>query len=76
MIVEKNIPDDVLERLHNLVSAIIYLEKRKDEAGLRDAIDKVIEMIKNENIIDVKMFTIWFNRMFHQKVDIEEIEKL
>ena len=69
LIVEKDIPDEVLERLHNLVSAIIYLEKRRDEKGLKKAINKVIEMIRDENIIDVKMFTIWFNRMFHQKVN-------
>ena len=63
-IVEKDIPDETLEMLHNLVAAIIYLEKRKDKKALKEAIDKVIEMIRQENIIDIRMFTIWFKRMF------------
>jgi hypothetical protein len=45
LIVEKDIPDEVLEKLHNLVSAIIFLEKRRDERGLKEAIKKVIGMI-------------------------------
>jgi predicted transposase/invertase (TIGR01784 family) len=75
-IIEKDIPDEVLLKLHNLISAIIYLEKRKDEKSLREAIDKVIELIKNENIIDIRMFTIWFRRMFRQKVEVEEYNKI
>ena len=75
-IVEKDIPDETLEMLHNLVAAIIYLEKRKDKKALKEAIDKVIEMIRQENIIDIRMFTIWFKRMFQQKVDFEETEKI
>ncbi|MBN2533438.1 MAG: Rpn family recombination-promoting nuclease/putative transposase [Spirochaetales bacterium] len=75
-IIEKDIPDDVLLKLHNLVSAIIYLEKRKDEKGLKEAINKVTDLIKDENIIDIRMFAIWFKRMFRQKVDIEEYDKI
>ena len=58
-IIEKDIPDETLERLHNLVSAIIYLEKRKDKKALKAAIDKVLEMIRQENIIDIRMFTVY-----------------
>jgi predicted transposase/invertase (TIGR01784 family) len=75
-IVEKDIPDEVLLRLHNLISAIIYLEKRKDEKNLREAINRIIELIKDESIIDIRMFTIWFKRMFRQKVDVEEYNKI
>lgn len=75
-IIEKDIPDEVLLRLHNLISAIIYLEKQKDEASLRKAIDNVIELIKDENIIDIRMFTIWFKRMFRQKVDLKDYNKI
>jgi predicted transposase/invertase (TIGR01784 family) len=75
-IIEKDIPDHVLLKLHNLISAIIYLEKRKNEKSLREAIDKVIELIKEENIIDIRMFTIWFRRMFRQKVDLDEYDKI
>jgi predicted transposase/invertase (TIGR01784 family) len=75
-IVEKDIPDEVLLKIHNLISAIIYLEKRKDETALREAIDKVIDLIKEENIIDIRMFTVWFKRMFRQKVNLEEYDKI
>ena len=43
---------------------------------MQKAIDKVVEMIKEENIIDIRMFTIWFKRMFRQKVNIEESDKI
>jgi len=75
-IIEKDIPDETLEKLHNLVSAVIYLEKRKDEKGLREAVDKVVEMIKNESLIDLRMFTIWFKRMFRQKINLKESDKI
>jgi len=62
--------------LHNLVSAVIYMEKQKSESQIAEAIDKVIEFVKNENIIDVRMFTIWINQMFKSKINENEIEKI
>jgi len=75
-IIEKDIPDEKLEMLHNLVSAVIYMEKQKSESQIAEAIDKVIEFVKNENIIDVRMFTIWINQMFKSKINENEIEKI
>ena len=75
-IIEKDIPDTTLEKLHNLVSAVIYLEKRKDKAGLEVVLDKIVEMIREEEMIDIRMFTIWFKRMFRQKVEPEESAKI
>ena len=75
-IIEKNIPDEKLEKLQNLVSAIIYLEKKRDEQGIGEAINKVVEMIKEENIKELRMFTIWFKRMFHQRVNPEDTDKI
>ena len=75
-IIEKEIPDKVLLKIHNLASAIIYLEKINDEKKLREAVDKVVDLIEKENIIDVRMFTIWFKRLFSQKVSEKEIEKI
>ena len=60
-IIEKDIPDVVLLNIHNLASAIILLEKNRDSAGLKVAVDQIIQLIKDENLIDVKMFTKWFN---------------
>jgi len=77
LIVEKDIPYEVLERLHNLVAAVVYLEKQKaEEKVLKGAIDKVIEFIKEEELIDVKMFTRWVINMFREKITEEEIEKI
>ncbi|MCK4796317.1 MAG: Rpn family recombination-promoting nuclease/putative transposase, partial [Spirochaetes bacterium] len=75
-IIQKDIPDEVLLKIHNLASAIIYLEKKRDEKGLKEAIDRVVELIKKESIIDIRMFTIWFKKMFKQKVEEEEVEKI
>ena len=75
-IIEKNISDEVLLKIHNLASAIIYLEKIKDEKKLKEAIDRAIKLIEKENIIDVRMFTIWFKRLFNQKVSPVEIAKI
>ena len=75
-IIEKDIPDEILLKIHNLASAIIYLEKRKDEKGLKEAIDNVINLIKDENIIDLRMFSVWFKRMFSQQAETEEIMKI
>lgn len=74
-IIEKDIPDEVLLQIKNLASAIIYLEKRKDEKGLKEAINSVIDLIKNEQIIDINMFTNWFKKMFKEKVDDKTIDK-
>lgn len=75
-IIEKNIPDDVLLKIHNIASAIIYLEKIKDEKKLKQAIDNAITLIEKENIIDIRMFAIWFKRIFKQKVNPVEINKI
>ena len=68
--------DEVLLEIHNIVSAIIYLEKHGNEKDFEKAIDKVVVLIKNENIIDVRMFANWFSKMFHESVSSEDIEKI
>ena len=75
-IIEKAISDKTLDHLHNLVAAVIYLEKQKDENKITEAIDKVIEFIKNENIIDIRIFTLWLKKMFRASVSEEQIEKI
>jgi len=45
-IIEKDIPNEVLEKLHNLVAAVVYLEKQDNEQKIADAVEKVIEFVK------------------------------
>ncbi|HCL56475.1 MAG TPA: hypothetical protein DHW82_05640 [Spirochaetia bacterium] len=75
-IIEKDIEDEVLMNLKNLIAGVILLEKKRDEAGLKTAIEKVIEFIKEEQIIDVRMFVNWFSKMFEEKIEEEEIRKI
>jgi predicted transposase YdaD len=71
-LIDKRIPDRFIPSFEYYK----IIEKGKDKNALKKAIDKVIEMIRQENIIDIRMFTIWFKRMFQQKVDFEETEKI
>ena len=75
-IIINDIPEESLLKLHNLVSAMMYLEKNKDEKKLREVIKNVIELIREENILDVKMFARWINRIFEKNICDEEIEKI
>ena len=76
LIVEKDIPDEVLDKLSNLTAALVYLEKQNDAKKLTLAIDKVLEYIKDENIIDIRMFTVWFTKMFRTSINQEDVEKI
>ena len=62
-IIERDIPDEILFDLNNLVAAVIYLEKQRNTRQLEAAIAKIVDMIKNENLLDVKQFAIWAKRM-------------
>jgi len=76
LIVEKDIPDEVLDKLSNLVAAVVYLEKQNDVKKLDIAIEKVLEYIKNENVFDLKNFTIWFTNMFRAEMDPALVERI
>jgi len=76
IIVEKDIADSVLLQIKSLASAIIYLEKQEDEAGIKEAIDKIIELISEEDIIDMEVFAKWFKRVFSSSVELEDRNKI
>lgn len=75
-IIEKEIPDEILLQIKGIVSAIIYMEKRKDEETLRSSIDQVIDLIKAEQPEIIRMFTVWLNRMFRNAVLPVDIDKV
>ncbi len=76
LIVEKDIPDEVLDKLSNLVAAVVYLEKQNEVKNLDIAIEKVLEYIKNESIFDLKIFTNWFTNMFRAEIDPVLVERI
>ena len=75
-LIEKDIPDENLERLHNLVAAVVYLEKQNDETRINEAIEKVIGFVKDEDIIDIRMFAVWLKNMFRADITDEQIGKI
>ena len=75
-VIENRIPDKVLKKIKGTVAAIIYLEKQKDEKKLNEAIKTVIELIKGEHPEQVRMFSVWLNRMFSNVFKSEETEKI
>jgi predicted transposase/invertase (TIGR01784 family) len=75
-VIEKEVPDRVLKRAKGLVSAIIYLEKQGDEAALGQAIETVIELIREEQPEQLRMFSVWVNRMFGKVLREEETERI
>jgi predicted transposase/invertase (TIGR01784 family) len=75
-VIEKEVPDRVLKRVKGLVSAIIYLEKQGDEAALGQAIETVIELIREEQPEQLRMFSTWVNRMFGRVLSEEDAERI
>jgi predicted transposase/invertase (TIGR01784 family) len=75
-VIEKEVPDKVLKRVKGLVSAIIYLEKQGDEAALVQAIETVIELIREEQPEQLRMFSTWVNRMFGKVLREEETGRI
>jgi len=53
-IIERDIPDETLFRLDNLVAAVIYLEKQRKADQLEEAVSRVVDMVRNEELIDVR----------------------
>jgi hypothetical protein len=75
-IIERDIPEETLGRIQGVLSAVIYLEKRRDTAELRGAIDRVIEMVETEQPEQLRMFKVWLNRMFRAAVADEHNDRI
>ena len=75
-VIENRIPDRVLKRIKGTVSAIIYLEKQKSEKSLNKAVDTVLELVKGESPEQLRMFTVWLNRMFKDAYSEREFERI
>ena len=76
LIVEKDIPDETLDKLSNLVAAVVYLEKQDEPEKLSAVVDKIVKFIQDEEIVDIRMFTNWLKKMFRSEMKSEEIDKI
>jgi predicted transposase/invertase (TIGR01784 family) len=75
-IILRDIPGAILEELGNLVAAVAYMEQQNDVAGLREAVQKVIDFISHERIFEIQAFTVWLTRMFRSDIPPEVIERI
>ena len=75
-IIERDIPDETLERVRGILSAVMYLEKRRDDRELRAAVDRVIDMLVDEQPEQLRMFGVWLNRMFRAAVSREHLQQI
>jgi predicted transposase/invertase (TIGR01784 family) len=75
-IIERDIPDETLEKIRGILSAVIYLEKRRDKAELHSTIDRVIEMVEAEQPEQLRMFKVWLNRMFRTAIAAEHNDRI
>jgi hypothetical protein len=75
-IIGRFVPDETLERLHNLVAAVIYMEKQADEEGIRKALDRVIDFLEDEGIVEIRAFMVWLTSLFRAAVPPAAIERI
>ena len=75
-VIERDIPDETLERVRGLVAAVVYLEKRRDADSLAGAVDAVIGMLEQERPEELRLFSQWLNRMFRHAFTAGEIERI
>jgi len=48
------------------LSNLTALEKQKSEKSLKRAVDTALELVKGESPEQLRMFTVWLNRMFKE----------
>jgi predicted transposase/invertase (TIGR01784 family) len=61
---ERDIPEEKLIALNNLVAAAMYMEKLEDGDALAAALDRIVEMVRNEELIDIQRFVAWARKVF------------
>ena len=75
-IIEQNIPEETLRRVKGLVAAAVYAEQHRDDVFLRERIDDILDMIRDENPEQFRMFSHWLNQMFGKRLKEEDIERI
>jgi hypothetical protein len=75
-IIEQEIPEEKLRKIKGLVSAMIYLEQRRDHALLSNAVDVVVDLLAEEAPEPLRMFVNWMNAMFRGTIQPEDAERI
>ena len=75
-IIEQDIADETLERIHGVLAAVMYLDKRRDATELRTAIDRVIDLLAGEKPEQFRMFGIWLTRMFRGAASEQQFDRI
>ena len=70
-IIEKDYSDETLFEIKNLVSAIMLVENSRYRINLDEIAERVAECLIREHRKDLRMFSMWFSRMFSDR-DPEE----
>ena len=76
MLVEKDVPKETLARLHNLISAVILLERQQDEKGLAQVIMQVIDFVKGEKISVIQDLLVWMGKLFKDGPEPAAVQQL
>jgi hypothetical protein len=76
VIVEKDVPKETLNRLHNLVAAEILLERQQDEEGLAQVIMQVIGFVKSEDMATIRDLLVWMGKLFKDGPEPEAVQQL
>ncbi|HRX16095.1 MAG TPA: Rpn family recombination-promoting nuclease/putative transposase, partial [Spirochaetota bacterium] len=71
-IIQNEISDTFIDKLSNLIAAVIKIENAGNEKKLRVAIDRIVMYIKDEDPSDIRDYFLWLKNMF--KVELKEIE--
>jgi hypothetical protein len=75
--VEKDVPKEHLDHLHNLVAAVFLLERQQVEEGLAQAIMKVIDYLKVEDQPAIRdLQQVFEKREAFQKPALQLLENL
>ena len=69
-------PEETLRRVKGLIAAAVYAEQHRDDVFLRERIDDILDMIRDENPEQFRMFSHWLNQMFGKRLKEEDIERI
>ncbi len=76
VIVEKDVPKEHLDRLHNLVAAVFLLERQQDEEGLGRAIMEVVDYLQGEEMPAIRDLLDWIGKLFRDGPEPAVVQQL
>jgi len=74
-IIENEIPKEVLQSIHNIVSAVFYVEKFTP-GQFKEEVHNVIKLIEKEQPELIHQFRRWLNNLFKIKATNENLDKI